>query len=103
MRPFQDLPIRRKLLLMTLAVSTTAVLVAMVGFVGYDVVRTRAEITRDMDAQARIIAENSAAPLTFTDDVAAGETLAVRVGYDGAAGEEATVKGRPLYIAVERA
>jgi isoleucyl-tRNA synthetase len=33
----------------------------------------------------------------------AGETLAVRVGYDGAAGEEATVKGRPLYIAVERA
>ena len=77
MRPFQDLPIRRKLLLMTLAVSTTAVLVAMVGFVGYDVVRTRAEITRDMNAQARIIAENSAAPLTFKDDAAAGETLAV--------------------------
>jgi isoleucyl-tRNA synthetase len=33
----------------------------------------------------------------------AGETLAVRVGYDGAsAGEEATVKGRPLRIAVRR-
>jgi hypothetical protein len=33
----------------------------------------------------------------------AGETLAVRVSYDGAIGEEATVKGRPLFIAVERA
>jgi isoleucyl-tRNA synthetase len=33
----------------------------------------------------------------------AGETLAVAVGYDGAsAGEEATVKGRPLKIAVRR-
>jgi isoleucyl-tRNA synthetase len=33
----------------------------------------------------------------------AGETLAVAVGYDGAsAGEEATVKGRPLRIAVRR-
>ena len=33
----------------------------------------------------------------------AGETLAVAVGYDGAAGEQATVKGRPLHIAVRRA
>ena len=33
----------------------------------------------------------------------AGETLAVAVSYDGVSnGEEATVKGRPLYIAVER-
>jgi isoleucyl-tRNA synthetase len=32
----------------------------------------------------------------------AGETLAVRVGYDGAVGEEATVKGRPLHIGVTR-
>ena len=34
----------------------------------------------------------------------AGETLAVAVSYDGVSnGEEATVKGRPLFIAVERA
>jgi isoleucyl-tRNA synthetase len=33
----------------------------------------------------------------------AGETLAVAVGYDGASGEEATVKGRPLNIGVRRA
>ena len=33
----------------------------------------------------------------------AGETLAVTVAYDGAAGEPATVKGRPLSIGVRRA
>jgi signal transduction histidine kinase len=77
MRSFRDLPIRRKLLIMTLVVSTAAVLVAEVGFVAYDIVRTHAEINRDMNAQARIVAENSAAPLAFSDDVAAGETLAV--------------------------
>jgi isoleucyl-tRNA synthetase len=33
----------------------------------------------------------------------AGETLAVAVSYDGASGDEATVKGRPLRIAVQRA
>jgi isoleucyl-tRNA synthetase len=33
----------------------------------------------------------------------AGETLAVAVAYDGATGEQATVKGRPLQIGVRRA
>ncbi len=37
------------------------------------------------------------------EDYVSGETLAVAVGYDGAAGEQATVKGRPLEIAVKRA
>ena len=32
---------------------------------------------QDLDAQAAIVAENSAAPLTFNDTQAAGETLAV--------------------------
>jgi isoleucyl-tRNA synthetase len=32
-----------------------------------------------------------------------GETLAVAVSYDGAAGEQATVKGRPLVIGLEKA
>ncbi len=35
-------------------------------------------------------------------DYLAGETLAVTVTFDGAAGEPATVKGRPLQIAVRR-
>ena len=37
------------------------------------------------------------------EDYLTGETLAVAVGYDGAAGEPTTVKGRPLHIAVRRA
>jgi isoleucyl-tRNA synthetase len=32
----------------------------------------------------------------------AGETLAVRVSYDGTGGEPATIEGRPLFIAVRR-
>jgi isoleucyl-tRNA synthetase len=37
------------------------------------------------------------------EDYLTGETLAVAVSYDGAAGEPTTVKGRPLHIAVRRA
>ncbi len=37
------------------------------------------------------------------EEYLAGETLAVAVSYDGAAGEQATVKGRPLHIGVRRA
>jgi isoleucyl-tRNA synthetase len=33
----------------------------------------------------------------------AGETLAVSVSFDGAAGEVATIEGRPLSISVRRA
>jgi isoleucyl-tRNA synthetase len=36
------------------------------------------------------------------EDYLTGETLAVAVAYDGAAGEPATVKGRPLQIGVRR-
>jgi len=37
------------------------------------------------------------------EDYLTGETLAVAVVYDGAVGEQATVKGRPLHIDVKRA
>ena len=47
-------------------------------------------------------AELLAAARAF-EDYLAGETLAVAVSYDGATGEPATVKGRPLHIAVRRA
>jgi len=37
------------------------------------------------------------------EEYVAGETLAVAVSYDGASGEPATVKGRPLHVDVKRA
>src|SRR5688572_13143345 len=76
-RWFRDLPIRRKLALMTLASSVIALVFAGVGVFTWDVVQYRREITRDLSAQARTIAENSTASITFEDPRSAGETLAV--------------------------
>jgi signal transduction histidine kinase/CheY-like chemotaxis protein len=73
----RDLPIRRKLALMTLASSVIALIFAAAGILTWDVVQYRREITRDLRAQARTIGENSTASITFEDPRSAGETLAV--------------------------
>ena len=74
---FRDLPIRRKLAFMTLASSVIALVFAAGGIFTWDVIQYRREIARDLTAQARTIAENSTASITFEDPRAAGETLAV--------------------------
>jgi signal transduction histidine kinase len=74
---FGDLPIRRKLILITLASSAIAIVVASGGFFAWDILQFRREIERDLRAQARTIGENSTAALSFGDPRAAGETLAV--------------------------
>jgi signal transduction histidine kinase/ActR/RegA family two-component response regulator len=76
MKRFRDLPIRRKLVVMTVASTTVALLLASGGFLAWDILTYRNEILRDLAVQSRIIGENSAAPLVFNDDTAAGETLA---------------------------
>ena len=76
MKPFRDLPIRRKLVAMTIASSAVALALASGGFLIWDLVAFRSEIERDLAAQARILGENSAAAMTFGDTRAAGETLA---------------------------
>jgi signal transduction histidine kinase/ActR/RegA family two-component response regulator len=73
---FRDLPIRRKLVIMTLASTAVALLIASGGFLVWDVLTFRAEIQRDINSQVRIIAENAAPALVFNDEQAAGETLA---------------------------
>ena len=75
-RWFSDLPIRRKLVAMTVASTTVALLLAAGGFLAWDVLTFRNEIRRDLTAQARILGENSAPALVFNDDRAAGETIA---------------------------
>ncbi|MGE0443656.1 MAG: ATP-binding protein [Vicinamibacterales bacterium] len=74
---FRNLPIRRKLFIMTLASSATALVLAALGVIAWDFIQFRASIRQDVAAQASIVAENSIAPLTFADNRAAGETLAV--------------------------
>jgi signal transduction histidine kinase/ActR/RegA family two-component response regulator len=77
MTRFRDLPIRRKLLLLTLASSATALALASGGFLAWDITQFRRDVVQDTDAQAAIVADNSAAPLAFRDIRAATETLAV--------------------------
>jgi signal transduction histidine kinase len=77
MTHFRDLPIRRKLLLLTLASSATALALASGGFLAWDITQFRSDLVQDIDAQAAIVADNSAAPLAFRDVRAATETLAV--------------------------
>jgi signal transduction histidine kinase/ActR/RegA family two-component response regulator len=75
-RWFRDLPIRRKLIVMTVASTAVALLLASGGFLAWDVLTFRAEIARDLTVQARILSENSAPAMVFGDEQAAGETIA---------------------------
>ena len=77
MTHFRDLPIRRKLLLLTLASSATALALASGGFFAWDIAQFRSDLIQDIDAQAAIVADNSAAPLAFRDVRAAKETVDV--------------------------
>ena len=73
---FRDLPIRRKLVVMTAASTSTALLLAGGGFLLWDIIAYRGIIERDLEGQIRIVAENSAPALVFHDERAAGETVA---------------------------
>jgi signal transduction histidine kinase/CheY-like chemotaxis protein len=73
---FRDLPIRRKLVTMTVASTAVALLLASGGFLAWDILTFRAEIQRDIAAQLRIISENAAPAIVFNDEQVAGETLA---------------------------
>jgi signal transduction histidine kinase/CheY-like chemotaxis protein len=77
MTPFRDLPIQRKLLLMTLGPSAAGVLLAGLGFLVWDVIELRRELAQDIRAQARIVAENSSAAMSFVDERIARENLRV--------------------------
>jgi signal transduction histidine kinase/ActR/RegA family two-component response regulator len=77
MTPFRDLPIRRKLLLMTLFPTAAALVLASVGFLTWDIIQLRREITIDLAGQARLLSESAAPALDFADPQVARETLAV--------------------------
>jgi signal transduction histidine kinase/ActR/RegA family two-component response regulator len=72
---FRDLPIRRKLLAMTLASSAAAVVLASAGFLVWDAYRFRADVALDVQTQAAIAADAISAAVNFRDERAAAETL----------------------------
>jgi len=76
MRSFRDIPIKQKLMVITMATTTAALALAAIGIVAFDAFLFRQSLTRDLSALSRIIADNSTAALAFNDPRAATETLA---------------------------
>jgi signal transduction histidine kinase/ActR/RegA family two-component response regulator len=72
---FQDLSIKRKLILMTMLTSSIALLLSSVSFLIYDLISFRNLLTHDLATQAQIIGYNSAAAMAFKDEPAATATL----------------------------
>src|SRR5579871_1083961 len=76
MRSFQDIPIKRKLVIIIMLTTATALLLAGIGIVAADSILFRQYLQRDLSALSRILAENSTAALAFNDPRTATETLA---------------------------
>ena len=82
MNAIRDLSIRRKLTLVTVFVSTLALLVACGAFTAYEVVSARGDTAESVTSIAEVIAANSWASLAFGDRKAGQETLAALRGQE---------------------
>ena len=81
-RWFDALPVHRKLVIMSVVVSAIAVLLVGTGLLLVDVWRYRTNAIDDITTLASVVAENTAAAVTFNDPAAAQETLStVRVRF----------------------
>lgn len=72
----RNMPIRQKLMLIVMATTAVALVLAGVGIVFADFMLFRGYLKNDLSALANIIAENTTASLSFEDPAAAAETLA---------------------------
>jgi signal transduction histidine kinase len=76
MRTFRDIPIKQKMVIIVMATTATALLLAGLGFVAFDSYFFRLTMERDLSSLAQMIADNTTAALAFNDPRAATETLA---------------------------
>ena len=72
---FNRLSIRQKLTAMLMLTSGTVLGLAAIAFVTWDFYRFRADMQADLETQAALVLDNTAAAVTFDDPDAAGETL----------------------------
>src|SRR3954469_14164646 len=72
---FRDMPIRRKLMVVTMLTTAASLCVSGLGIVALDSVLFRGYLERDLSALTRIIGDNSTAALAFEDPRSAAETL----------------------------
>src|ERR1035438_417788 len=75
MKRFQNLPIQRKMLVMTMLICGAVLMVAIAAFFAFQVVNFRTNLERDTATLATIIANQSTAAVEFSDDVNAKEIL----------------------------
>ena len=75
-RLLRDIPIRRKIILITMLVTWGALLLASAALILSDRARFRREMENDLTTLGNIIAGNSTAAVTFGDQKAAAENLA---------------------------
>jgi hypothetical protein len=75
MHVLRNVPIRRKLIFITLLTSGVALLLACVAFLTYEMVVFRSGMVHELTSTATMIGDNSSAALTFNDPVSAAQTL----------------------------
>jgi len=75
MRALRDMPIRRKLTLIVMAATATALLLAASAFTANDLLTLRRAVLHDLQILAEITSANSAPAVLFSDQVALEETL----------------------------
>src|SRR5687767_12384119 len=75
MRFLQHLPVRRKIMTVTMLAAVAALLLTGGALFSYELRGYRAKLERDLRTLAQIIGENCVAALSFADKAAAVETL----------------------------
>jgi PAS domain S-box-containing protein len=75
MQFFRHLPIKRKLMAITMLVSGAALLVACAGFIAYDQAAARKQMARDLAVTAAVTGANCTAGLSFDDAGSVGQAL----------------------------
>jgi hypothetical protein len=75
MRFLHHVPLKRKLIIITMFTTTLALALACVTFTIYDQVILRRDLVRDLSSTAEMIGFNSSSALSFNDPVSAEQTL----------------------------
>jgi PAS domain S-box-containing protein len=92
---FRDLPIRHKLMRISMLVSTSVLLLASLGFIVYELVTFRDTMVQNLSTQAEIIGINTVSALLFNDPASATQTMtALRAKPNIVSGAIYTVDGK---------
>src|SRR5437762_7240918 len=75
MNLLRDLPIQKKMLVMTLLICGAVLLVAIAGLFTFQVLNFRSNFQREAVTLAAVVANNSTAAMAFKDDRAATEVV----------------------------